>query len=80
MNKEVIIPGLNPPREVATPRWNAALANRIEFISKNNFENKAVWFLNSISEPTIIHPGALIVITSNGEISIPMRCAQFKKW
>ena len=80
MNKEVIIPGLYSPREVATPKCNDAFANKIEFISRNNFVNKADWFLNNISEPTMIHPGALIVITSRGDISIPMRYAQFKKW
>jgi hypothetical protein len=40
MNKEVIIPGLYSPREVATPKCNDAFANKIEFISRNNFVNK----------------------------------------
>ena len=41
MNKEVIIPGLYSPREVAIPKCNVAFANKIEFISRNNFVNKA---------------------------------------
>ena len=40
MNKEVIIPGLYSPREVAIPKCNVAFANKIEFISRNNFVNK----------------------------------------
>ena len=66
------MPGLKSPWDVDTPKWNAAFAINNEFISRNNFEKEFVLLLRSNNEPKMIHPGALIAITSVGDISIPI--------